>query len=97
MALGKAAKLPDGKNYADLGEFLSDLMNKPLRVHLVHDTYNNTERESVSYINPTDSPQVRHVMKKKDDVNAYAAPQASYAAPASNNYGAVPDDDDIPF
>lgn len=96
MSLGKAAKLPDGKDYADLGEFLADLINKPVRVHLIHDEYNGTKRESVQYLNPTDFPQVNHTFKKKAP-DAFAAPQASYAAAASRP--AAPDltDEDLPF
>lgn len=97
MALGKAAKLPDGKNYAGLEEFLRDLIDKPVRVHLVHDTYNDKTRESVQYINPTEFPSVRHVPKKAVTSDTYAAPQTSYAAQAAQPYAPVPTDDDIPF
>ena len=104
MALGKAAQLPDGKDYPDLAAFLQDLIGKPVRVHLVHDTYNNTERESVSYINPTKFPEVRHVNKSQPSAGAYAAPQTAYASQAQQAAGAnpsgvaeLPSDDDLPF
>lgn len=106
MALGKAAQLPDGKDYPDLTAFLQALIGKPVRVHLVHDTYNNTERESVSYINPTSFPEVRHVNKKQVSADAYAAPQTAYASAAPQNaYAAQAQqaavdpllDEDLPF
>lgn len=112
MALGKAAQLPDGKDYPDLQAFLQDLLGKPVRVHLVHDTYNNTERESVSYIDPTKYPEVRHVKKQQVSANTYAnqtyanqAPQNRYAAQAQQAAGTTPSgyasdpllDEDIPF
>ena len=102
MALGKAAQLPDGKDYADLGEFLADVMNKPLRVRLKHETYNGTEHEAVDYINPTNYPQVRHEFKKQVTAGTYAAPQINYATQAaqaaSTGYTNMPPlDRDLPF
>lgn len=102
MALGKAAGLPDGKDYADLAAFLADVVKKPVRVHLIHEEYNGTEQERVSYINPTKYPNVSHIMKKKPDVSAndYAKPSASYAAPAAaptDGFQTMPLDEDLPF
>ena len=99
MALGKAAQLPDGKDYPDLAAFLQDLIEKPVRVHLVHDTYNNTERESVSYINPTSFPEVRHINKKQASADVYASPAATYANQAQQAASTPASllDDDIPF
>ena len=99
MALGKAAQLPDGKDYPDLAAFIQDLIGKPVRVHLVHDTYNNTERESVSYINPTNFPEVRHVNKKQASADVYASPAATYANQAQQAASTPASllDDDIPF
>ena len=99
MALGKAAGLPDGKNYADLTEFLKELVGKPVLAHLVHDTYNGAKREQVQYLNPTRFPEVRHVMKKKVDVarDDYAKPSEGYAASAVQSAAALPLDDDLPF
>lgn len=97
MALGKAAQLPDGKDYPDLTAFLQDLIGKPVRVHLVHDTYNNTERESVSCINPTNDPDVRHIDKKQASTDVYASPAATYANQAQPSYAVPLPDDDIPF
>ena len=104
MALGKAAGLPDGKDYADLTEYLKDLVGKPVLAHLVHEEYNGEKRERISWLNPTKHPEVRHVMKKKPDVqhDGYAKPTETYAAPAAasapgQDFQPMPLDDDLPF
>lgn len=106
MALGKAVSLPDGKDYADLGEFLGDVAKRPLRVHLTHETYQNVKRERVSYMEPTHFPEVRHVMKAAQTSGGYAAPrQAQYAAApgtsqayqAASGFTQLPLDCDLPF
>lgn len=106
MALGKAAGLPNGKNYESLADFLQELVKKPVLVHLVHDTYNDTERESIAWVNPTKFPEVKHVMKTKPDVNpdGYAEkPQTEYAntaavqAAQAQGSASLPDDEDLPF
>lgn len=40
MALGKAAGLPDGKEYDSLEQFLEELIKKPVRVTIKHEEYN---------------------------------------------------------
>lgn len=102
MALAQAACLPDGKDYADLGEFLGEIAKKPLRVTVKHEVYQNVKRERVSFLQATQFPQVRHVFKQKASPDAYAAPptQTTYAAQAAQaaGYAAPPiTDDDIPF
>lgn len=105
MALGKAAGLPNGKNYESLADFMQELIGKPVRAHVVHDEYNGDKREAIAWFNPTDHPEVKHVMKKKrPDVNpdgyASAVQQTTYAnAPAAQAAAAqtAPDDEDLPF
>ena len=104
MALGKAAGLPNGKNYESLADFLQELIGKPVRVKVKHRKYNGEMQEQISWFNPTDYPEVKHVMKKKPDVNpdgyASAAQQTTYAnTPAAQAAAAqaVGDDDDLPF
>ena len=106
MALGKAAKLPDGKDYPNLEAFLADLVGKPVLVTLRHEDYNGQKQERVSYLNPTKYPEVRHVMKTMASPPAYAAqqqtqyaqPQNAYAAPAqAGQYVQMPLDQDLPF
>ena len=110
MALGKAARLPDGKDYAGLADFLNDLMMKPVLIHIKHEEYNGEMRETVSSISETKHPDVRHVMKmKKPDVtrvsqsDSYAqkptayANQASAALAPASGFVEMPLDDDLPF
>ena len=101
MALGKAAQLPDGKNYASLEDFLKDLIGKPVRAHLSHEEYKGEKQERISWMNPTGFPEIRHIMKKKKpDVTAdtYAKPGTSYAASAaSDGFQEMPLDEDLPF
>lgn len=103
MALGKAAQLPDGKDYENLEAFLKELVDKPIRAHLKHGEYNGEKREEINYINPTNFPQVRHVMKassNKADVYASQAP-AQYAGTSAPGAGfrEMNDltDEDLPF
>lgn len=100
MALGKAARLPDGKDYASLADFLADLVRKPVRVRLKHEEYNGAVQERVDYMNPTNFPEVRHVMKMKPDVSAddYAQPQTTYAnQPTYQNDPSSLLDEDLEF
>jgi hypothetical protein len=112
MALGKAAQLPDGKDYPDLNAFVQELINKPICVHLYHEKFKDKEREEISYIVPTKYPEVHHVMKTFASPSTYAAqpqtqyasqqyaqPQATYAAPAQqpSQYVQMPLDQDLPF
>ena len=112
MALGKAAKLPDGKDYPNLEAFLADLVGKPVLVTLKHEDYNGQKQERVHYLNPSAFPEVHHVMKTTASPSAYAAqpqtqyasqqyaqPQATYAAPAqqSGQYVQMLLDNDLPF
>ena len=107
MALGKAAKLPDGKDYPNLEAFLADLVGKPVLVTLKHEDYNGQKQERVHYLNPSAFPEVHHVMKTTASPSAYAAqqqtqfaaqPQNAYAAPAqAGQYVQMPLDQDLPF
>lgn len=101
MAYGKAAQLPDGKDYENLEQFLQDLLNKPIRVTLRHEEYNGKTQERVSYKNATKYPEVRHVMKSKINITAdtYAQPAQQFATTQGTQQGFVdmPIDDDLPF
>lgn len=73
MSLAKAAKLPAGKAYASLDEMGKDLIGKPVRVEIYHDTNpnNGQTKERVKYVNETKYPDCKHVFKE--------------SAPAANN------------
>lgn len=95
MALARAARLPDGKEYESLDAFLAELIGKPLKVHLYHDDYNDKYYEKVDKKYPTDFPDVRHVQKVSASGNAgYAAPPpADFVAQTQ----AAAANDDYPF
>ena len=106
MALGKAAKLPDGKDYPNLEAFLADLVGKPVLVTLKHEDYNGQKQERVHYLVPSEFPEVRHVMKTTASPSAYAAQQQTQYAQPQNAYAAadrigqytqMPLDQDLPF
>lgn len=101
MALGKAAGLPDGKEYDSLEQFCGELVNKPLRVTIKHEEYNGKTQERVSWRNPTKYPTVKHIPKQTttNTATAYAQPQQSYASaqPANQGFVDMPIDDDLPF
>ncbi|MGN1112291.1 MAG: DUF669 domain-containing protein [Acutalibacteraceae bacterium] len=81
MAMGKAAGLPDGKEYESLEEFCNDLINKPIRVTLRHEEYNGKIQERVSYVNPSKFPQCNHIPKQSSTTaeNSYASKPQQFA------------------
>lgn len=91
MAIADAAKLPDGKEYAGLDDFLAELKGKPLRVHLYHDPYEGKIYEKIDRHEPTTLTAVKHKAKGKSAPAQTAAPMA---APAQN---AAPVSDPYPF
>lgn len=94
MALARAARLPDGKEYESLDAFLAELVGKPLKVHLYHDPRNGKMNEKVDKRYPTDFPDVKHVQKTSaSSVSGYAAPPAADFAVQT----AAAIDDDYPF
>ena len=109
MALAKAAKIPAGKNYANLDEMGKDIEGKPVLVEVYHDTYNGSTNVRVKYVNESKYPDCKHVFKEAPANNqTYAQkPQQSFAsaavpaAPTINNdlsdFEEIVSDDDIPF
>ena len=96
MAVASAAKLPEGKDYANLGDFLAELVGKPLRVHLYHDDYNDKWYEKIDRHEPTTLTAVKHKTKGKSSTTAPAIPAPAPAAAASGHPAAAVDDD-YPF
>lgn len=101
MALGKAAGLPDGKEYESLEQFCGELINKPIRATIKHEEYNGKMQERVSWLNLTKYPTVKHIPKQAtaDKTATYAQPQQSYASaqPTNQGFTDMPIDDDLPF
>lgn len=99
MALGKAAGLPDGKDYDSLRQFCEELINKCVRVTIRHDEYNGKKREAVSCINPTKFTDCRHQFKSSAQNTAAAVTQQTGLA---GGIGSLADfeeiiDDGVPF
>lgn len=97
MAVGKAAKLQDGKEYKDLKEYCDELIGKCVIAVLKHETGNDgTARETVSYLEETRHPDCKHKFKNAAVTSDSVVPpkNESFAAPASAE---TADDDDYPF
>lgn len=92
MAIADAAKLPDGKEYADLNEFLAELKGKVLRVHLYHDPYEGKIYEKIDKHAPTTLTAVKH--RAKAGKTAPAQTAAPAPAPVQNT---APVSDPYPF
>ena len=109
MALAKAAKIPAGKNYANLDEMGKDIEGKPVLVEVYHDTYNGNTNVRVKYVNESKYPDCKHVFKEAPANNqTYAQrPQQSFAsaavpaAPTMNSdlsdFEEIVSDGDLPF
>ena len=111
MAMGKAAALPDGKDYEGLKQYLDDLLNKCVRVTLKHESnpdYKNGEpQERINYVNPTKYPSCSHKFKTAaPKADSYAAPQNTGFANTQNaasvignleDFEEVVSDDGVPF
>ena len=108
MTLGKAAGLPDGKDYDGLDDFCKDLINRPVRITLKHGEYKGQPREEVRYIEVTKCPDVKHVFKTATSNDGFMPPtQTAYASQQqqtatnnssySNNNASDISDEDLPF
>lgn len=106
MNLGKAANLPDGKDYDSLAQYCDDLIDKCVRVTLKHGEYNGNPQENITYINPTKFPDCKHVYKQSPTAtaNGYASKPQQFANTSTQPQGSNPDvyidatvDDDLPF
>lgn len=91
MAMGRAAKLPDGKDYDSLEQYCGDLVMKCVRATLKHEEWGGKTQERVSYVAETKHPDCRHEFKT-------SKANASAAEKKSEGYGGIPlEDDGIPF
>lgn len=87
MALAKAAKIPAGKNYANLDEMGKDLIGKPVLVEVEHNTNpnNGQTKERVKYVNESKYPDCKHVFKE----SAPAANNQTYAQRPQQNFASA--------
>ena len=103
MALGKAAGLPDGKDYASLKEYCEDLLNKCVIAHMKHEDYNGKTQERVRWLNPTKHPECRHVFKKATPTaDSYAKNEQTFANTQQalgdlSEFEEILSDDGVPF
>ena len=97
MSVGKAAGLPDGKEYKDLAEYCNELIGKCVVAQLKHKTGDDgIERENVIYLNNTNHPDCKHVFKTAVTNDTVAKPKNeafASAAPVATSDA----DDDYPF
>lgn len=98
MAVGKAAKLTDKKEYKDLAEYCDDLVGKCVIAVVKHETDDKgITREKVSYLEPTQHPDCKHKFKTAVTADTVSAPKnESFAATAATE-AATEDDGDYPF
>ena len=106
MQLAKCARLPNGKAYETVEELCRDLLGRPLRVTVAHDTYNGKTSEKIDLlkgVNVSQFPECRHVMKEKAapaNAAAQRAPEqfASAAAGGSlDDFEEILSDGEVPF
>lgn len=100
MWLAKQAGVPDGKDYESFEDFLTDLIDKCVRVEMRLDherSYKGNPQETITAIMQSKFPECRHVYKTEPAAaGTYAAkPQESFnvALPAAN----LINDEDLPF
>ena len=95
MGLGKAAGLPDGKEYKDLAEYCNDLVGTCVIAQLKHEIGDDgIEREKVAYLNKTNHPDCKHKFKTADTVSA---PKNESFAATTTTEATMEDDGDYPF
>ncbi len=98
MAVGKAAKLTDGKEYKDLAEYCDDLVGKCVIAVVKHETDDKgTTREKVSYLEPTQHPDCKHKFKTAVTADTVSAPKNESFAATTSTEAATEDDGDYPF
>lgn len=98
MAIANAAALPDGQDYPTLEDFFAALIDKPIKVHLYHDDYNDKCYEKIDLHMKTDFPQVKHKPKAPASSAGYAVPAAAQFSNSSGTAAVTAaDDDDYPF
>jgi len=99
MSMGKSSGLEHGKTYKDLNEFLTDLINKPVKCSIIHDTYNGNTKERIKYFNETSFKNCKHVFKDNDEKQP-ASNQTQQTAELTgdlSDFVEILNDGDVPF
>ncbi|MDE7365250.1 MAG: DUF669 domain-containing protein [Ruminococcus sp.] len=102
MQLAKAAGLTDGKEYENVYELCGDLVNRVIRVKVVHEEYNGKTNERVHYINASQFPDCNHKFKETVSADTVAPKKQEQFAGTSMNvsgqdFEEIIGDDDLPF
>lgn len=102
MQLAKAAGLTDGTEYESVYELCGDLVNRVIRVKVVHEEYNGRTNERVHYVNASRFPECTHKFKEVVSADAVAPKKQEQFAGASVNisgqdFGEILSDGDVPF
>jgi len=85
MRIASVTKLPENKQYQNLAELLSDLVNRPAKVDVYHDEYNGKKSVKVKYWNASDKPEVHHQYKQQQKPQAQT--QTAQTQPQQNAAG----------
>lgn len=70
MALAKAAKLPDGKNYETLENLCKDFEGRVIKVTVGHDSYNGNTRETIKSMTESGFPECKHEYRDNSSVTS---------------------------
>lgn len=107
MQLAKAAALPGGKAYNTVADLCADLINRVIKVNVIHETYNGKTSERVRYMNESAHPECKHVYKQSGGVSddtVAQRPQEQFAnTTTTSDLGDLGDfeeilgDGDVPF
>ena len=106
MQLAKAAALPVGKAYNTVSELCADLINRVIKVNVIHEEYNGKTNERVRYMNESAHPECKHVYKQSggiSDDTVAQRPQEQFASTMAADLGDLGDfeeilgDGDVPF
>lgn len=85
MRIAQSAKLPENKQYQTFAEFLADIVNRPVKVDIYHDTYNGKTNARVKYWYATDVPDVKHKFKTAATTAAAAVPAPAPPTPTQSS------------
>lgn len=90
MRIGKAARLPEGKNYASLGEYLADLVGKAVQVELYYDLYKGKDYLKVKYWNESTAPALTYRPVPPQSRQTQPTPQSVGSAPQQTPAAKLP-------
>jgi len=81
MRIAQSAKLPESKQYNNLGELLADFINRPVKVDIYHDEYNGKKNARIKYWYASDVPEIKHAFKNRTAAPTQPQTQAAASSP----------------